>query len=302
MIVSQSQPPVYDRSTKRFKPQQRVPTKYSKKGMKKGTAASTRKLKALVKTVIDSQAEKKMVQFFNNAGLQTSVLASDWKSFNVWTLTSDTGANSTYAIGQGTGQGNRVGNQIRTYKLMVKLAMNINPTYADPGNYNACPIYVTMWVVKLMPHLDDTIDNLQTVVQNSFFQASGTATGFAGNLGDMIKTPNKDQVTVLKKKVYKLGLSEIISSAGNNVANTASNKYMNNDSSMCLTDMIDCTKCLPAVMKFNDGDNITTNRRVYIFFTSARMDGGFTVSSFGVSTGTRPFQVSMGVDYQFTDL
>jgi len=217
-------------------------------------------------------------------------------------LTSDTTSRAMYAISQGTSQGGRVGNQIRSYKLTMKLVLIANPTYGSDTNYNACPLYVTLWVVKLKDHLDDTISSLQNVVQSSFFQNSGATAAFEGNLSDLIKTPNKDQVTVLVRKVYKVGLAQYLSSSGNNVSNTASNQYMNNDSQMSITDTLDLTRYIPTIQKFNDGDNLTTSRRSYLFFTSARCDGTLTITNLGFSTGTRPFQTSIGLDYQYTDL
>jgi len=283
----------------------RVPTKYAKKGMK-ATFKKKKSIKQLVKETIDAQSEKKMVQFFNNAGLNTSVLASDWSSFNAWVLTSDTTSRAMYGIAQGTSQGGRVGNQIRTYKMTLKLALFANPVYSDTTNYNACPLYVTLWVVKLNPHLEDTISSLQTVVQNSFFQNSGVSQGFQGNVSDLIKTPNKDQVIVLKKKTYKVGMSTYPSAYGTAglVANTniAAQSFSNNDASFAIIDTLDLTKCVPTVQQFNDGDNLTTSRRSYLFFTSARVDGNYTYTSFSVSNGTRPFQTSLGLDYQYTDL
>jgi len=297
-VVSQS--PMPSRNVRaRYGP--RIPTRYSKKGMKK-TFKKKINIRQLVKQTIDAQAEKKMVQFFNSSGLNTSVNASDWSAFNAWILTSDTTSRAMYAIAQGTSQGGRVGNQIRTHKMTMKLCLIINPTYGDTTNYNACPLFVTLWVVKLKDHLDDTVTSLQNVVQASFFQNSGATAAFAGDLSDLIKTPNRDQVTVLVRKVYKIGLSETISGAGNNVATTASNKFMNNDSSMAIVDTLDFTKYVPTIQKFNDSDNLTTCRRSYMFFTSARCDGGQTVTNLGFSTGTRPYQTSIGIDYQYTDL
>lgn len=297
-VVSQS--PMPSRNVRaRYGP--RIPTRYTKKGMKK-TSKKKLNIRQIVKQTIDAQAEKKMVQFFNSSGLNTSVQASDWSAFNAWILTSDTTSRAMYAIAQGTAQGSRVGNQVRTYKMTMKLVLICNPSYGDTTNYNACPLYVTLWVVKLKEHLDDTVTTLQNVVQSSFFQNSGATAAFEGNLSDLIKTPNRDQVTVLKRKVYKVGLAEILSATGNNVSNTLSNRFMNNDSSMAITDTLDFTKYVPSIQKFNDGDNLTTSRRTYMFFTSARCDGTLTLTSLGFSTGTRPFQTSIGIDYQYTDL
>jgi len=279
----------------------RIPTKYVKKGMKM-SYKKKKSIKQLVKETIETQAEKKMVQFFNNAGLNTSVLASDWSAFNSWILTSDTTSRSMYAIAQGSSQGGRVGNQIRTYKMTLKLALFANPVYGDTTNYNPCPLYVTLWIVKLLPHLEDTTVSLQTVVQNSFFQNSGAAAGFSGNLSDLIKTPNKDQVTVLKKKVYKVGCASYTAGTAAGTANIASQQYNNNDASFAIIDTLDITKCIPAVQQFNDGDNLTSSRRSYLFFTAARVDGNYIYSNFGVSVGTRPFQTSIGLDFQYTDL
>lgn len=302
--VTQSQPMETEwRASKRIRDgSKRVPRNFQFKGTKRGSA--TRKLKALVKREVEGLAEKKMIQYYTPAAQQpyTSVMASDFGAFNCYVLTSSTGAQSLYAIARGTDQGNRVGNIVKTHKCTLRMTLFANPAFGDTTNYNACPLYVTIWIVSLMPHLDDTLTSLTNVTTNTFFQASGSAAGFDGTLADTIKVPNKDQVRVYMRKTVKLGMGNYNSATGAGSANNNSQQFNNNDFSMSKALVMDITKHMPTYQKFNDGDNMTIERRRWLFFTSARADGNSTVTSLGFSTGTRPYQGSVGLDYQYTDI
>lgn len=268
-------------------------------------AARSRRPKGLfakrVRKVIERTAEQKCANYFyagkelyntNSASFQNQVLI----------LTADSTTNGSYQIQQGTFQGQRIGNKVTTKKVSLKGTVLVNTVYDATTNYNPCPMYITMWIIKLKPHLTDEVATLDTVVQQSFFQQGNTSTGFAGTIVDMQKTVNQNHVTLLKKRVFKVGMAEVVSSSGNNVNNTIQQKFMNNDASMARMFSMDITKCIPKVQAFNDGTNITVARRTYMFFSACRLDGGAIVTSIGAVTGPIPAYLNLGLQYNYTDV
>lgn len=255
-----------------------------------------------VKQVIRQTAETKMVDYFIANKRVTSTQSADFLAYNVLILTADTTAQGMYAISQGTNQAQRVGNKVTTKKAMLKCTLVANPLYDGTANYNPQPMYVTLWIFKLKPHLTDDIATLDSVRLNTFFQNGGTSIGFVGTMVDMQKTVNQNHVTLLKKRVYKLGMSGYVSGAGVNVANNANQQYATNDASYSRMFSMNVTKYLPKHQAFNDGTDITVQRRVWMMFTVCRIDGGEILTSGGFSTGTYPVYSNIGLEYRYTDV
>jgi len=255
-----------------------------------------------VKNVIQKTAEAKVVDYFIGNKAITSVLASDWMSKNVLILTADTTANGMYQISQNSYQGGRIGNRVTTRSAILKGSIVCNAFYDGTNNYNPQPMFVTMWIVKLKPHLNDDVATLDTVRGSSFFQHGGNAVGFAGSIVDMQKTVNQNHVTLLKKRVFKVGMGNYVSGYGVNTANNANQQYNTNDAVMSKLFKMNITKIMPKAQSFNDGTDITVARRVWMFFSVCRVDGGLIQTSGGYDTGTIPVYANIGLEYRYTDV
>lgn len=292
---------MYSRYQKSYPTLRTYPKSKKPSYKKKSSYPTTKKLSAMVKNVVQSQAEVKQIDYFYS---QKEIYPTGSASFTtqVLILNSNSTTNNMVNITQGTQQGQRIGNKVATKKAYLRGSVIINPTFNADTNYNPCPMYVTMWIMKLKPHLTDDISTLSTVVGNTFFQNGSTSVGFSGSMVDMCKVPNQQHVTVLKKRTFLIGNSEYVSASGSNVSNTLNQRYANNDSSMCKMFSMDITKIMPATQNFNDGTNNAVDRNLWLFFSIARTDGGLPVTQYGVPTGPVPAYSNIGFSYQYTDI
>jgi len=249
-----------------------------------------------VKNVMSRIAEKKCVDYFY---AQKELYLTTQASFanQVQILTPDTGSNATTTIAQGSLQGQRSGNTVSTKSFILKGSINVNPSWSATQNDNPQPIYATMWIVKLKPYLDDNVAMLENVIDNSFFQNGSTSIGFTDRIVDMQKTVNTQQITLLAKRTFKIGMAQYMSGTGVNTGNNTNQQYANNDAAMVRMFTINLTKKMPRSYSFNDGTNIANCRRVYMFWSACRCDGG----AFTASLNATPAFFNTGVEYRYTD-
>ena len=282
-------------------------TSYRKKG---GTVKrAVRKAKKQVfskkvKSVINRMSETKVV---NNATINKAVL--NWDNdpaFQNSIITLGSGSSSSYlfSIGQGVGQGSRVGNKISTQKMMIRGSIRFNTQANTSTNYNPIPGYVTMWIVKLKPFLNDDIASLQSVIDGSFFQSGNGSVGMTGGLADMYRLVNSDQITVLKRRMWKLGVSAVINFSGSSGGggDTVNQNWGNNDFKLTHFFKQDLSKCVPKTMTFNDSNNNFLERRSYLFFSFIRMNDTIPVNTLGFAQGIVPAYVDFEVDYMYKDV
>jgi len=264
-------------------------------------ALTTKGLEAMVKKLMEKNAEAKVADYyFSNKELYPTPSASFANQILI--LTGDSTSNSTYQIQQNSYQGGRIGNKVTTKKCVLKGSVCINSSWDATTNDNPQPLFVTMWIVKLKPHLTDEVSTLDTVVNNSFFQSGSNSVGFAGTMVDMCKTVNAQHITLLKKRVFQLGMAQYMSGTGVSSGNNRNQQYANNDSSQTKLFNMDITKLIPKTQSFNDGTNNSVDRRVYLFFSMCRVDGGAITTSLGAVTGPIPVYGNIGVEYQYTDM
>lgn len=258
-------------------------------------AVLTRAIKRTVKTM----SEIKRANYNVNNFALTSVLSNDYDQIIKFiNPTSATGA--LYNIQQGTGQGARVGNKISTKKCMLSGVVHINTEWSAQ-NYNMCPLYVALYVFKIKQGLVSIAD-CETIVKNRFFSAGNSSTGFSGALRDLLMEVNTDVVTLLKKRVFKVGTGVVQSATANNVANTLNQSFNDGTATIAKMFKIDITKCMAKTYIFNDTDNSPQNSGTYFMWVPLRVDGGLIVTSGGLATGTLPCWVDYSIDYHYMDI
>lgn len=218
-----------------------------------------------------------------------------------------TTTHSTLVIGQGDGQSNRAGNEITTVSCKLSGVLRFNTTFNTTTGYKMCPVYVTLWIVSLAKHLNDTLQNIETTIQNSFFQDGNSSMGFDGTMNDMVKQVNKSTITVHKRRVFKLGVSEVPSSTAGSgaaaAADQANQRWLNNDFDLSRMFQMDITKVIPKKYRFNDAIDLQlNNRRRWMFFSCARCDGTAPVTDGASTTGPIVAYASLNLDYRFKDM
>lgn len=181
-----------------------------------------------------------------------------WQLDNVHQLTpgSDPG---DYAITQGAGQGQRVGNSIRTQNVLLKGILSINK-FDGVSNIKSVPVELKVWFMRRKlnfapPNVDD---------MSSIFQDGNSNSGLTGTLRDMIMPFNSDYFTLYKTRSFKLGFAQ---------ADSAFNSQANNDFKMNIKYKVNLTRAFPTNITFNDTVAETTAHPVYMVWQVVYADG-----------------------------
>lgn len=256
-----------------------------------------------VTSVINRKAETKVVNYFVEDKPLYNVLSADWDTSVINLLPQTSGSSTTcYTVSQNELQGGRTGNQILPHRLKLSGVIRCNSQFDSVQNYNACPLRVTMWLVKLRKHLTDGVSDLDTIVQNTFFENGSTSIGMVGSNLDIIREVNKSQIDVLYKRTFKVGMGNYVSAFTTNSANNNNQQYNNNDFSMSQMFKINLTKYLPKKLIFNDGtDTPSSARKLWLMFTVARADSNIPLTSTGSTTGPIPAYIDINAQFEYKD-
>lgn len=173
-------------------------------------------------------------------------------------------------IVQGTGDDQRVGNQIRTVKGQYKVCVNLKP-YDATTNPNAQPTWVKCWVVKDLKNTGQ-LSTMDSTAFSNFFRINGSTAGFQSNCLDINFEVNKDYFRVLYQKTFRLG----VTSAFNAGIPVNANSYFDN-SIMAHHFTINWGKWCKKQLKFNDNTGYAQNDNLYIVFQAVPCDGTSSV-------------------------
>lgn len=229
-------------------PAARKPRKYARRVYKKKSTFASR-----VKKVIHSQIENKHVNTY--AGNTALVFALS-------------GGLSPIAIGmlptvsQGTGQAQRVGNEINVIKANLKGYVNILP-YNFTTNPQPCPVYVKMWLCRRKQGSPGITGLPSSADYNQWFQSGSGTIGFQGNMLDMTFDTNKDYWTVLATKTIQLG---------NNSPTSSSSAILSGNLGVSQPFSFNFAKHI-GKLKYNDTFNTPTNKELYLVFQNVLADG-----------------------------
>lgn len=273
--------------------------KYVKKAVYK---AKKRVFARKVKTVVNKMAETKVVNTVYTSKAVYNVLNSANFQGSILIVGPGASSPSMFQIAQGVGQGGRIGNKITTVKCMVRGDVRINTYTTNTNNYNPVPGYVTLWIVKLKPFLDDDVATLKAVIDGSFFQSGSGSVAMSGTLADLYRQVNTQQITVLKRRTWKIGTSYVPGGAGGTNGDLSNQYWANNDFKQTSMFRMDITKCLPKTLLFNDTNDNFVNRHSYMFFTFVRTDNAIPSSSTGVYSGIVPAYCDIEIDYMYKDM
>jgi len=230
-----------------------------------------------VKNIIVRTAETKTISANTNFTISPYNGSTPWLDINI-------GLNTTNMVpSQGTGQGDRIGNKIRTKRAILT-------GYLHPYGWNLTnnpvpkPMEVKMVILsnKSSPQAYPNVAN--------YFQRGDTSSGPAGTLSDIVSVPNRDVNVIYREKTYKLGHA---SETGNGFDDTQA-RQANNDFKMNCKFRVDITKYLPKTYTFNDTAVGFQERNVFMRFIMANADGS-TSAALGAAT------VWYQVDYKYTD-
>jgi len=248
---------------------------------RKGSSVSVG-VKNYVKRALHTAIEDKGVQINPGPLLFGNVLESpDFNAYPMLPLT------TYWTINQGSGQGNRVGNIIKTRKVMLNYILN--PVSYDAGvNPNPAPSEVRMMLgyVKNTPSFAPIAGDI-----NQLFQAGSTSAAPVGNLKDLISVYNKDYWEIKKSWTHKLGFA---SNTGTG-ALVGAQYFSNNDFKLNVMKKIDITKLCPKTCVFNDTSGTTNTKNLFFMFYAVSTQGATT------SNITTPVRIDYWIDYVYED-
>jgi len=283
----------------------RVARKKGRKGVVRRAVGRARKsvFRKRVLRVVASTAESKVVNWRMPSTYVAAPASTEFGN-SIYCLSPSNytyGGITALSIVQGTGQGDRIGNKINPTTVTFKGVIRPNPVFNTISNYNPGPMYVVVWVVSLAKHLDDTPAILESVTENSFYQAGNVSTGMSGLLVDLTQTVNTAHITVHKRRVFKIGYSSYPSGSGVGAPNNANEEYNNNDFS--LAKMFSMRLKFPKSITYNDGTtNPSSMRRWYYFAVPYRADGQYFVTNTSQVSGPTPLIVDFAVEMKFKDM
>nr|QJI53697.1 MAG: capsid protein [Cressdnaviricota sp.]QJI53699.1 MAG: capsid protein [Cressdnaviricota sp.]QKN88871.1 MAG: capsid protein [Cressdnaviricota sp.] len=254
--------------------------KYSKKMVKKPRVYKrkvvrkpTKALAKLIQRVVSRNIENKSRQANLEMNLQFAQPGGTGLSFNgLIPLTPydsvGTPAGSTIQILQGTGQGGRVGNVIKTKYATLKGVLAPLPLNATT-NPAPAPMEICIWIFKLKDlRSGNQLITAQDNINNQFFQSNNSTTGVTGSLINIVQAINQDNIHLYYKRVFKVGFA----------AGQAGGSIANNEFSYNRKFSINITKYLPKTIKFDDNTEMPSVNHVYCYMAPFKADGA-------VSTG-----------------
>lgn len=196
----------------------------------------------------------------------------------------------TLPISQGSGQANRVGNKIETRKATIK--MMFTPLIYDVvTNKTPNPQIVKIWGLwfKQGDYSGAPPANLA-----HFFQSGNTSIVPQGNLLDDFLTVNKQAYTVAFTRTVKVGNAKVTTSS-NSSFNNQNQTFANNDFKLSAKVVIDYTKHLIKMQKFNDTDTEPSVRQLFLVVESISATNDIN------ATSGWPVDMVYEIDYRFQD-
>lgn len=231
------------------------------------------KLATAIKTVVSREEEHKESTLYSLNTPLPPVSNGGWTASSISIAPSSTG----FVIPQGTGQGNRIGNQIRTRKAVVRGI--INPTVYD-GTTNTQPMPTQIRMLIFKDKFNKT--GQPAAVALDLFNTGSTSVGPQNDLVDMILDVNTDRYTVYADRVLKVGNANY----GGSGSLAIWQSMTNNDFSFNASFSVDITKFLPSVVTYNDSASAPMSDNLWMIFLPVQATGGATGATQIVNTLT----------------
>jgi len=239
---------------------------------------------AAVKKVIQSEAEKKKVQYYevDHPVVAYNHTTVSWGS----TIFPVTPYGASLTINQGTGDASRVGNRIKVHKLMLKGAFTPNG-YNASSNPTPSPMMVRMWLLydKENPHIipSPTTD---------FIQNGASSQALSSSYLDMMSEVNADRWVVKYDRVFKVGFGTY----GGTGTSAAFQSFTNNDFKLINEFEIDVTDMIPKTYVFDDNAAIPETRGLFMVCEAV------TTTGLTANLATNAVELHFSLKLEYTDL
>lgn len=247
-------------------------SKFSKKGsFRKRTRRSgrkankvTKRLRKSVVAIVRREQETKCQQY--NGVASIGAYGANVQTQGMIPLSP---YSSGVAIPQGSGQGERVGNQIRVVKATLSYVLS-------PIGYSA--------IVNPLPQPQEfmlrifSVKNENSLVTSvgNYFQQGNSSSAPNGTINDMNRIVNTDLYTQKKYVKHKIGYAAWVPTPG---LSPSSGYFANNDYALNAHRTIDYTKHMAKIIKFNDNTSTPINNVTQTFIQCVNSDGTVSLST-----------------------
>jgi len=239
------------------KPLNRSNRKTVKTNKKKPIATN---IKNYIQKVISVKAENKITSF--SASINFSGIAQS-NSLNALPLTPYVGY---LTLGQGVGQGQRIGNEVKVKKLHFNYSIVALP-YNAVSNISPQPFIVKMTIGNVKQYQGVTPDAGDVYI---LYQLGSTTLPPTSTISDLLLDYNKDDWNIKKSWTHKIGYSSV-SGTGSNAVNQY---FANNDFNFNAIRKLDLTSMCNKTLKFNDALNTTSGAGLFVMMEAIPVIGG----------------------------
>lgn len=193
-------------------------------------------------------------------------------------------------IALGNQQGQRIGNKIRTRKVILKYVLR--PMPFDGTNNRFPQQYDVMIMIGKLK--ENKIIPPTSTALTLIWQDGNTSHTWWNDLRDMVATPNRDKFTVYKMIKHKIGWAAV---QGQTFDTFVPDKqyHANNDYKLNVIRELDVTQYAPKMMLFNDATTIPTNDGLHMWAFAVPADGS-------QATEARPIAMTWATHYYYEDM
>lgn len=265
----------------------KVGTKWIRVRTSRKAAKLSKPMKLAIRKEIKREVEVKSRQtYYGTVGLYGPASAA-FNSVNNWVVCP---SNTACDIQQGTGEGQRIGNQVRTRKLVFSGVFTPLP-YSATTNPDPQPMEVKMFFYR--ERADPAV--LPSAPATDFFQFNNTTNAIPDSLMSQIQVVNTDKYQLLTTRSFKLGYSFSSVAAAASGSVSIGQILPNNDFNLNYKFEVDLTKYLPRIVRYNDNNAEPTSAGVYCLIVPAYADGT------AIGTSALPLQLAAVLNYEYED-
>lgn len=228
-------------------------------------------IKKIVKSVLKKNTELKIAQqigLADNVNVSgTGLLYDGVTNLRGWCSGPSIPTGIIPSVPSGTGEGNKIGNQIMPKNLILKYFLSALPTTDSTfvgGNTNpfkGVPFRVRVIVFRHRFAIDD-------FSQTNILQNGNSTTSFGSGIDNFFRPYNKDEYTIVYSKTVKMSAVKHVSGAGGTVISTE------NVPNGSLTFYAGSAKIpLPKKLRYNDGADVPTNQGYFMAVCYCNDDG-----------------------------
>lgn len=264
-----------------------VPKKTGKRVMrrrnyrKKSTNKVSKSVKKYVKKVIHSQIENKSITIERAQTFGSILQDNTLGAFPMCPYT------SLVPIPIGTTNGTRIGNTIKTRRVMLRYTLRPT-TYQAGVNDNPQPAHILFFLGNYRQYKGVLPTNIEV---GQLYDTGSGSSAPQGDLSDLIQPINKDAWNIVKKWSHKVGNAQF--SGPGNLQNFGF--FANNDFKLNVVRSMDITKYCPKTIKFNDSSATQAGNNLFLMYEAIMTNGGVFPAT------QRPFAIDYWIEYQYED-